>query len=147
VTIDPGQLRVEEAQLRTRVETQRGIKRLTGPSETYNCHGLVFASRRTNIPPVGTDVPVRQILAEDSYQQVLTPQVGDVAVYVSEREVDHTGLVIQVDPNPALISGIWIWSMWGGLGEFVHPVNFSPYSAQNIEHWRINTNAAPTISL
>lgn len=109
------------------------------PSGRYNCHGLVFASRRTNIPPPGDDDDkiVSRILRTDGYKRITSdPQVGDIAVYRDDdNKIEHTGIVCRV-----LYVGnapvVWVWSMWGGLGEFEHKSHQTPYRSTP-EYWRL----------
>jgi hypothetical protein len=144
----PDRLTVErarrEANLLIRAATQ------TGPaSGRYNCHGLVLASRRTNVPGTEIEVDARDILSRDGFSPLLphiAPQPGDVAVYVHEgggrTEADHTGFVCRVD-TLAADPIVFIWSMWGGLGEFVHHANSSPYTGCVIEYWRLGHDPLP----
>src|SRR5882724_1860093 len=81
----------------------------------YNCHGLVFASRRTNIPPCGfTDaVSIDDILRRDIYQKVRVPQLGDIAIYRNDAgEVDHSGIVCRTE-NIGSTGKVFVWSKWG----------------------------------
>ena len=115
------------------------------PTGRYNCHGLVFASRRTNIPPINMPnaVDIDELLRRDQYERVEPPpRVGDVVVYRGPQEIEHTGLVSWVDTVSS--SGtllrmpvVFVWSMWGGLGEFEHRTHASPYNDCDIEYWRL----------
>jgi hypothetical protein len=73
-------------------------------SVAYNCHGLTFACRRTC---VHASAQVRQILEHDGYERV--PKVedvlpGDIILYVSEGDVEHSGVVIGISKNaPPLV--------------------------------------------
>jgi len=60
---------------------------------------------------------------------------GDIAVWRrGDGEVDHTGYVAHRSQDPRVLL---VWSMWGGLGEFRHPVQLSPYTdGCNVEYWR-----------
>jgi len=117
-----------------------GVRRTGPPTGRYNCHGLVFASRRTNIPPAGSDSNglIDRILADDQFAQVTEQQAqeGDIVLWRRDREVDHTGVICFVDTQPIRI--LWAWSMWGGLGEFVHRVPLSPYDGCVHEYWRLS---------
>src|SRR5205085_9042205 len=55
------------------------------PTGRYNCHGLVFGCRRTNIPPGNQPdaVNVDDLLRRDEYNPVASPQVGDIIIYRS----------------------------------------------------------------
>ncbi len=63
----------------------------TRSSRKYNCHGLVFASRRTQI---WDSAEVSKILADDSYVRIPLSEVlvGDVALYVDQGDVQQCGL-------------------------------------------------------
>lgn len=140
---DPSLERVKLAKRSHRFAIASSQPQLAPPTGRYNCHGLVFASRRTNIPPAGQPQaadPI-ELLKRDGFGRVSSPaQVGDVAVYRNAKgEVEHTGFVSRVDrvapmsPQPV----VFVWSMWGGLGEFEHRVNACPYSDCQVEYWRL----------
>ena len=121
---------------------QAGAVKLGPPTGRYNCHGLVFASRRTNIPPAGmsTSVNIDDLLKSDLYVRVPSPQTGDIIVYRTEdqnREVDHTGIVTRVDffgGTPSVL----VWSKWGALEEWEHNKDNCPYKKDcTIEYWRL----------
>jgi len=136
---DPSPSLVELARKGVSSLLQASVKNLGPPTGRYNCHGLVFASRRTNIPPVGMDdvLDIDNILGEDQYDPVSLSQVGDIVVYRrSTGEVDHTGFVSRVDSLGSQPI-VWVWSMWGGLGEFEHRVEHSPYNDCTPEFWRL----------
>jgi hypothetical protein len=115
-----------------------GAVELRPATGRYNCHGLVFASRRANIPPVGVDVDLEDLLERDGFRPLRSdesPQVGDIVAYRLEDEVEHTGFVSRVER----IGGtavVFVWSAWGGLGEFEHKVGLSPYRGK-AEYWRL----------
>lgn len=114
--------------------------RLGPASGRYNCHGLVFAARRTNIPPstLPHSIDIDRILNADVYEKIEpVPQVGDLIIYrSSDGFIDHSGLVSRVEKvgkQPI----VFVWSMWGALGEFEHREEISPYQACNREYWRL----------
>ena len=116
-------------------------RRLRSGSGQYNCHGLVFASRRANVPPVGVDVDVEELLRKDGYVRVGewdTPQVGDIVAYRLNAEIDHTGFVCRVERvEPAgTVPVVWVWSAWGNLGEYEHRLRACPYEGEP-EFWRL----------
>ena len=100
------------------------LARLRSITSTYNCVGMVFASRRTW---VDTD-DVLLFLNEDGYRQVRAPEVGDVIVYRNDRsEVKHVGVIIDNRPvehpgHPFLL----VMSKWGGDGEYLHALSDAP---------------------
>ena len=106
-------------------------------SETprYNCHGMVFASRRTNITK---HQQVFRILAEDDYRLVdesdLIP--GDVAVYLSELgEVEHSAIVTSV--GDGVLRDVTVVSKWGCYGEYLHPLRACPYATSLVRYYRV----------
>jgi hypothetical protein len=106
----------------------------TGPSRRYNCHGLVFASRRTAI--IDSAV-LATMLREDDYQEIPLAEVmpGDVAIYWDDGDMQHSGLVVEVSKNPTVPR---ILSKWAHLQEAVHWVHQAPpeYGA-DIHYYRI----------
>lgn len=103
-----------------------GDASLRSAASTYNCLGMIFASRRTlvYVKELG------KIFREDDYEKVRRlsdVQVGDVAVYTREGEPKHVGVVVDVDPS--LLGGdssIKIMSQWGRNGEYLHDVDDVP---------------------
>ena len=101
-------------------------------TKTYNCHGLTFASRRTNITS-----GVESILTQDNYKQIDYGNVlaGDLVAYVSKgafgAEVAHTGFALYK-------KGITLWvnSKWGAAAEFVHAVGDCPWGDHEIRYYR-----------
>src|SRR6266496_3127883 len=89
--------------------------RTTVCTNGYNCHGLVFAGRRTCIDDPST---VRQILADDSYRRVNRDELlaGDVALYVVKGAIEHSGIVVDKGARDDR-TGLWgdplIVSKWG----------------------------------
>lgn len=111
---------------------------LRPPTGRYNCHGLVFASRRAYVPPAGADLDLDDLLGRDGYRPLLphqTPQVGDVVAYRSHGEIEHTGYVSRVELVGS-VPIVFVWSAWGALGEFEHRVQSSPYRGDP-EYWRL----------
>jgi len=103
---------------------------------TYDCLGMIFASRRTcvgvekNIGPV-----LRLILQEDGYLPVPSQDalsVGDVVVYkfgdsCDDSSISHVSMVVQNEP---LFEGgsrqIMALSQWGADGEYYHRMDDVP---------------------
>jgi hypothetical protein len=108
------------------------IHRPVGPCKTFNCHGLTFASRRTW---VGSP-EVSKILADDDYVQVPNEDPilpGDIALYVKDRDYNHSGIVVYLKQDTP-----WILSKWGECQEAVHAVLDCPYFDCNVEYHRVN---------
>ena len=105
-------------------------ERLGEACPVYNCHGLTFASRRTQVTAA-----VTPILGEDGFEKVeeRNAQVGDIVIYADARgAVIHSGFVVGTDrveivqgSKPTIIPRIW--SKWGKGHEWVHPVGECPY--------------------
>jgi len=113
-------------------------KQVNKESGIYNCHGLTFGSRRTNLE----DIEVNKILEEDCYEEVTGDQVieGDVAIYIAYDGVIHSGIVIKIIEGEGInIKKPLILSKWGIMGEFVHSFDCCPYVEQsnNIIYYRI----------
>ena len=84
---------------------------------TYNCVGMVFGNRRTWV----LEETLELIRNDDGYRMVLTPRVGDVAVYRRTTDVDHVGIVVEMRPNVATASyEVLVLSKWGAEGEYLH---------------------------
>jgi hypothetical protein len=106
----------------------------------YNCHGLVLASRRAHIPPVGFEVDLDDMLRRDGYRPLpptRAPRVGDIVAYRADGEIEHTGFVCRVE-SVGEVPVVFIWSAWGFLGEFEHRVQSSPYRGDP-EYWRLQS--------
>lgn len=95
----------------------------------YNCHGLTFASRRTQID----DADIEWVLEEDGYTKVgdwKKVQIGDIIVYRYNGSIMHTGLVVKVNLEAELSQGLieCVLSKWGqGPEYFHHPANVPEY--------------------
>ncbi len=69
---------------------------LKSQSNRYNCYGLVFASRRTNILD-GTEVD--KILADDGYTLVTEEKdlcEGDIAIYRRNSSITHSAIIVKI---------------------------------------------------
>jgi len=126
------------------------IPRTTNPSLKYNCHGLTFGARRTNIGEEG----VTTIFKDDEYQEIDRAHVmpGDIAVYRSKEnsEVQHSGIVTgepRASPKRILTSdkatdalvGPWIVSKWGECHEALHRLYDCPYPDAEVKFYRVRT--------
>jgi hypothetical protein len=124
-------------------------RQLAPPSGQYNCHGLVRASRRGNVGLVGLELDLDDVLLRDGFRPLAPaaePRVGDVAAYRDAEpaqaaggprggEIEHTGFVTRIE-RVGSVPVIWVWSAWGGLGEFEHQLGHSPYRGTP-EFWRL----------
>ena len=109
------------------------------PSSFYNCHGLVFASRRTWVDDVQE---VRKVLHEDCYTEVASQNAlpGDVILYFDEEgDIEHSGIVVS-KPMKIIQSTIpvpRVVSKWGMWREVIHYVGECPYSKSNTKYYRV----------
>ena len=104
------------------------------PSSTYNCHGMTFANRRTNIFEISE---IGKILNDDRYIHVNLKEVlpGDIALYYSEDgDIEHSAIVIQKPDNDLNVA--FVISKWGSLHEVIHPIYICPYDTSNIRYFR-----------
>ena len=95
----------------------------TKPSPFYNCHGMVFACRRTRIEKMAA---INLILKDDNYVEIPMTNVlpGDIVIYYSEKgDPNHSGVVLEY--NSSIIVPI-ILSKWGNAGEWIHPLRDCP---------------------
>jgi hypothetical protein len=103
-------------------------------SATYNCFGLVFASRRTWIHEEALDL----ILRDDGYRRVDVPWIGDVVIYRdNDDNVNHVGIVVGL--NVDSMGGqpeILVLSKWGADGEYLHRHDHVPgLFGARVEYW------------
>jgi hypothetical protein len=100
----------------------------------YNCHGLTFGSRRTQID--GSPETISMILAEDGFDAIDEKHVktGDVVVYYDDLgQVLHSGIVLSIEAF-----GIpKIWSKWGKGFEWVHLLRNCPYAFSRVTYYRL----------
>ena len=105
------------------------------PSGFYNCHGLVFASRRAEIYSVRE---VHKILNEDCYSEIM-PQAtlpGDVILYFDhDGDIEHSGIVVSEPIDPLRIP--MVVSKWGTWCEVIHSANDCPYTFINAKYYRV----------
>jgi hypothetical protein len=114
--------------------------RPVGPSIMYNCHGLTFAARRSNI---SDSQQVRDILRDDGYKEVVSNAnvlAGDIVIYEHEGDISHSGIVVQVDPasGGGLFPVIYVLSKWGHAHEVIHEVRYSPYKDIRPKFFRLH---------
>lgn len=101
--------------------------RLCSMDSTYNCVGLVLASRRTNVD-LGE---LSWILQDDGYKQITEDkvEVGDLVVYRydDEHPVNHVGIIVEkvVDLKAAHMR-FSVLSQWGSHGEYFHEATNVP---------------------
>lgn len=103
---------------------------------SYNCHGLTFASRRTQVYLTQC---VRNILEDDGYAPVEKTNVlpGDICIYRDDTgEISHSGIVTSIE-KLALLPRIKVLSKWGSAHEVIHYEDDCPYVPAQISYYRI----------
>jgi hypothetical protein len=111
----------------------RATHRPVDPTNTYNCHGLTFASRRTRI---WDSSEIQKIIRDDNYTKLAFIEVlpGDIVVYWGEGgDAEHSGVVVSVDQ----LGVPMILGKWGGAHEVVHRVSECPYDASRVAFYRM----------
>ncbi len=121
------------------------IIRREEPSDICNCHGWAFTEGKYWIG--GEDV--QKILDDNGYQEVKTPQPGDLAIFREGDSITHTSVVRYVtEGQPVVVEGKWGW-----MGVFLHVVdqgaygrNFTYYRTPRTSHVLvgINSTSSPT---
>jgi len=106
----------------------------SNPSGLYNCHGMVFASKRCFIENP-SDILI--ILSDDEYKEISIDQVlpGDVVIYFSGGDVEHSGIVIEKPKPPLYVPRVI--SKWACHAEFIHYFNDCPYDCSEVRYYRI----------
>ena len=113
---------------------KQGAKRTSEANPVYNCHGLTFANRRTQVDYSFSTIS--RILADDGFNEIPEREVrpGDVVVYYdSDGNADHSGIVIaKGDLNVPIV-----WSKWGKGYEVIHALPVCPYGTSDVKFYRI----------
>jgi hypothetical protein len=98
-------------------------------STVYNCHGLVFAARRTSIVD---DEDVNAILEDDGYHPLpWDPDrwlPGDIVLYRDKvGRIVHSGIIVKnlISLGEDKVT-IEVLSVWGEVGEYIHPIDEVP---------------------
>lgn len=124
-----------DANLRQKYSRTGAVEFRTGIIPIYNCHGLTFGSRRTQI---GEGYVIRRILSDDKYVRIKHQEVlsGDVVIYVGEDgDIEHSAVVLEKPDQQLKIPRVL--SKWGTGAEASHWANQCPYSFQSPEYYRI----------
>ena len=97
-----------------------GVERTRSLSSVYNCFGLVFASRRTQVAPDH----IAMILTDDKYTKLRSVEeviTGDLVLYTKDDEYSHVAVVVSpkfgeggIGNHPLVVS------QWGKDGEYLH---------------------------
>jgi hypothetical protein len=93
------------------------LVRLLDPQPLANCHGWTFAGGRYGIE----HSHIQDILADNGYSIVQQPQEADLAVYTSDGEVTHSGIV-RIDSAGLLR----VEGKLGPFSVFLHPAEAPP---------------------
>lgn len=120
-----------------------GALRFRSISATYNCVGMVVATRRVWVQPAD----LMQILIDDGFQKLAGPEyaeAGDVVIYRDDRdnEPTHVGVVVR----KKLVLGstedfLVVLSKWGRDGEYEHASRTVPKVYGNpAEYWTDRRN-------
>jgi len=107
----------------------------SGPTPIYNCHGLVFASRRTRI---FDNSSIWQILEDDRYHEIQKEDAlpGDIVIYFNKGDIEHSGVIITA-PSESLLKIPLVYSKWGKYSEVIHLQNQCPYHQSEIKYYRV----------
>lgn len=105
---------------------------------TYNCVGMVVASRRTWVDPAD----LVRVLRDDGYRKLNGPEesdVGDVVIYHDDNDAPcQVGLVVRKN---LFVAGegeelLTVLSKWGADGEYIHGASRVPvYLGPPAEYW------------
>jgi len=127
-TIPLGEVDWDETQTPALMETERGLGqkfpmrllRTADPDPKSDCHGWVFTGGRHWVMSFSVD----DILADNDYQRVDTPQPGDLIIYRDRPDgtVQHSGIV-----RSANGADIVVESKWGNLGRYLHAPADQPF--------------------
>ncbi|HTV16304.1 MAG TPA: hypothetical protein VME68_16420 [Acidobacteriaceae bacterium] len=89
-------------------------------SSLYNCVGMAFANRRTQVDAVH----IPKFLEDDRYRQIHESEAcrGDIVVYFRDDVPRHVGVVWEIRPmlHGSMAVDHWILSQWGEAGEYFH---------------------------
>lgn len=103
------------------------LLRTGSADDRSNCHGWVFAAGQAWIGGSAVDT----ILGDNGYCKVSDPKPGDVVVYRSGNQIEHTAVVRYCSANePPLVEG-----KWGALGVYLHRPHTTGYGP-NFEYYR-----------
>ena len=120
---------MEWSQLAEPLARFKKAERVSEACPVYNCHGLTFGSRRTQVTPA-----VLPILEDDGFDLIPEKETrpGDIVLYSDARgSVVHSGFVVRVESVEIIMGNNSripvIWSKWGKGYEMIHPVGECPY--------------------
>jgi hypothetical protein len=120
---------MEWSQLAEPLARFKKAERVSEACPVYNCHGLTFGSRRTQVTH-----SVLPILEDDGFDLISEKEAraGDIVLYSNTRgEVVHSGFVVGRKPVEIILGSEFfipiIWSKWGKGYEMIHTVEECPY--------------------
>lgn len=131
--------RFEWQQLGEPLKRFANAERVSEACPVYNCHGLTFGSRRTQV----TDA-VYPILDDDGFDILPSEKdvrTGDIVIYSNARgEAIHSGFivwrnVVELMPGTKTVIPM-VWSKWGKGYEMVHRIDECPYLDDEGSHKR-----------
>jgi len=111
-----------------------GARRTSEACPVYNCHGLTFGNRRTQVDD--SYKTISGILLDDGFDQIPESEVrlGDIVVYYDgEGNAAHSGIVL----NKGDLRGPVVWSKWGKSYEMIHALPVCPYDPSNVKFYRM----------
>ncbi|SRR6266404_2607399 len=121
----------------TRIKYQKSMIAIRCHSSGfYNCHGMTFAGRRTEIYDSGE---VKRIIVEDDYDEIRLDQIlpGDVMLYFADDgDVEHSAIIVEKPSVPFNIP--MVCSKWGCHWEVIHWANDCPYNMSQARYYRIS---------
>lgn len=103
------------------------LKKLTPPSDRYDCHGYTFTSGDVFIH----DNQVDKILKDNGYLVTTDPKIGDIVIYRVNGEVRHSGIITAVAGGKVTR----VNSKWGRLNLFSHAPQDVPASYGSFTPW------------
>jgi hypothetical protein len=117
----------------------RAIRRTLAPSYGYNCHGLTFGARRTQ---VWSSSEVEHIVKEDGYVQINVADAlpGDIAIYYSLEEpieIEHSAVVVEKRTIKDDLRAPLVVSKWGPCEEYIHWYMECPYVNVSVKFFRL----------
>ncbi|HTV91549.1 MAG TPA: hypothetical protein VMG98_02405 [Verrucomicrobiae bacterium] len=81
----------------------------------YNCAGMIFSARRTQI-----DIEdFEWIVEDDGYRELSEADIsyGDLVFYYKEEKPKHVGVIVKRQTEET-----WVLSQWGSYCEILHPL-------------------------
>ncbi|MCR5457959.1 MAG: helix-turn-helix domain-containing protein [Clostridiales bacterium] len=124
--------------------------RLDSATARYNCHSYAWYNQNTTSNNIWIDNPM-PFVNDWSYEEISSPSVGSIILYLDGTTVVHSGIVI------SLLSGtsngvcgdsnlVEVVSKWGYLGFYQHRGDECPYvstyggSATSVKYYRVHSH-------